>query len=210
MSRLYVFRIQALWNLAPSSPQYSQNSLMQFVCRAVAVLSLDSPMFPPQCFLSHLQLRIMLISSPGFHPRVMNSNRLCRERVLSVPAHFVSLLGFQLSVDEELELERAIVCWHNGHTMRGTIVFLRRCRRSIDRCTSFRHTDLQRWHASDEGTCVTINSCRNICAWPHDSVTELLLSIADIALDLCVHVADVDSPSPVELQYTHYTVFMAP
>ena len=28
---------------------------------------------------------------------------------MSVPAHFVSLLGFQLSVDEELELERAIV-----------------------------------------------------------------------------------------------------
>ena len=30
MSRLYVFRIQALWNLAPSRPQYSQKSLMQF------------------------------------------------------------------------------------------------------------------------------------------------------------------------------------
>ena len=43
--------------------------------------------------VSSLQLRTMLISAPGCHPRVMNSNRLCREReCLSVPAHFVSLL----------------------------------------------------------------------------------------------------------------------
>ena len=42
--------------------------------------------------------------------------------------------------------------------------------------------------------------CRNVRTWPHDAVTELLLSIANNALDLGVHVAKVDSPSPVELQ----------
>ena len=42
--------------------------------------------------------------------------------------------------------------------------------------------------------------CRNVRTWPHDAVTELLLSIANDALDLGVHVAKVDSSSPVELQ----------
>ena len=42
--------------------------------------------------------------------------------------------------------------------------------------------------------------CRNVGTWSHDAITELLLTIADNALDLGVHVAKVDSSSPVEFQ----------
>ena len=51
---------------------------------------------------------------------------------------------------------------------------------------------------------------RNVRTWTHDAVTELLLPIANDALDLGVHVAKVYSPSPVELRRKHYTVSIAP
>ena len=113
--RLYVFRIQALWNRSFSRPEYAQKFLMQPVdvrlgsCDVVDLL------------LAHVTTPVLLVSSPvSDHmplritglPTTRHEGEQVVQRIIArlpVPTSLVSRLSLEPSVDIEVQYQRSVV-----------------------------------------------------------------------------------------------------